>query len=354
MKVLGGFLKFLSILMMLIGAAICAICCFQAVTIEEPALYFVGGLIFLCVLIVALCVLGIGAALSQIVKLKKQVVQLEQWIRNAFIAGSITPTSSNDAAQPTDEAQIPMEMPIRASVPAAKSKNTLLPVVITSATVITVLLVVLIVVVIGGKTQNVQLQGPAELPGTITTLPPIEMETPENENPPVQIEAETLTMGSALETDFVKILFTDVVVERDIQNSVTIDRVTRITGPDPVPGQKYICLSGTIINTSTAPLPVYDFFLGKFTLDSYTYEVTANDCDILSAYGDTESMIEHLMEYEIRIYKAIPDALADTFSTCSFNFGFYDGFDNHELSYNKSFSDNPIAECPYQYFIPLT
>ena len=124
MKVLGGFLKFLSILMMLIGAAICAICCFQAGTIEEPALYFVGGLVFLGVLIVALCVLGIGIALTQIANMKKQISQLEQRVRNAFIAGSIQPTSAEDAAQPAGEAHIPMSTPVRAANP----KSPLLPV----------------------------------------------------------------------------------------------------------------------------------------------------------------------------------------------------------------------------------
>ena len=342
MKVLGGFLKFFSVLMMLIGAGICAYCCFQAGVIDESALYVVGGLVFLGVLIVALCVLGIGIALTQIANMKKQISQLEQRVRNAFIAGSIKPTSAEDAG----EAHIPMNMPVR----TANTKSPLLPVLITSATVITALLVVLIVIVAGSKTPDFQVEA---VLNSSSSLLSTEMEPPETEAPSVPAEAETLAMGSAVETEFVKILFTDVVVERDIQHSVTIDHVTRITGPEPVPGQKYICLSGTIINTSTAPLPVYDFFLGEFTLDGYTYEVSANDCDILTAYGDTESSIDPLMEYEIRIYKAIPDALADTFSTCSFNFGFYDGFDNQELSYNRSFAEDPIAECTYQYLLSI-
>lgn len=88
-------------------------------------------------------------------------------------------------------------------------------------------------------------------------------------------------------------------------------------------------------------------------VDITFYSVTANDCDVLSGNGDTESMIDPLMEYEVRIYKAIPDALADTYTSSSFTFGFYDDFDNKDISYNKAFADDPIAECPYQFFIPF-
>lgn len=217
-------------------------------------------------------------------------------------------------------------------------------------------MVVLILVIAGGRNNDVNVEDP--IPQTTNPvendpieMPPMDIEEPEDTVPPTKPEAEELSMGSVLSTDFVEINFTEVIVERDIQKAVTIDNVTRITGPDPIDGQKYICLSGTIVNTSTEPLPVYDFFVGRFELDAYTYEVTANDCDILSANGDPESMIDPLMEYEIRIYKAIPDALAEQYSTSSFTFGFYDGFDNKDLSYNKSFAEDPVAECPYQYFI---
>jgi len=147
--------------------------------------------------------------------------------------------------------------------------------------------------------------------------------------------------------------FDDYVVEADVKYSVTTGYVTRITGPEPLAGQKYICLSGTIQNTSTAPLPVYDFFIGNFKLDEYNYEVDANDIDVLDGEGQTKSEIDPLMTYNYRLYVAIPDALADSYSSCNFTFGFFDGFENQELSHIRAFEDNPISLCPYQFDINL-
>ena len=76
MKFLGGMFKFFGILLMLIGTAACTICCFFAVEDNDPSLYIVGGVVFLCFLLVALGVLGTGMAMSHIVKLKKKVAQL--------------------------------------------------------------------------------------------------------------------------------------------------------------------------------------------------------------------------------------------------------------------------------------
>ena len=162
-----------------------------------------------------------------------------------------------------------------------------------------------------------------------------------------------LGLGEAISTDFVTMSFDDYVVAADVKHSVTTGFVTRITGPEPLAGQKYICLSGTIQNTSTAPLPVYDFFLGNFELDGYNYEVTANDIDVLDGEGQTKSEIDPLMTYNYRLYVAIPDTLADSYSSCNFTFGFFDGFENQELSYIRSFEDDPISLCPYQYDVTL-
>ncbi len=164
---------------------------------------------------------------------------------------------------------------------------------------------------------------------------------------------EDLSIGDSLVTDFFTMSFDDYVVAADVKHSVTTGYVTRITGPEPQPGQKYICLTGTIQNTSTAPLPVYDFFLGNFELDGYNYEVDANDIDILDGEGQTESEIAPLITYNYRLYVAIPDALADSYASCRFTFGFFDGFENQELAYIRSFEDDPISLCPYRYGVVL-
>lgn len=78
MKFLGGFLKFLSILLMLIGTAAGTALVILGVMDDmiEPILVGIGA--FLAFLFVALGVMGTGIALSQTAKLKKRVEQLEQ------------------------------------------------------------------------------------------------------------------------------------------------------------------------------------------------------------------------------------------------------------------------------------
>ena len=353
MKFLGGFLKFIGILLMLIGTAACTLCCFFAVEDNDPSLYIVGGAVFLSFLFVALGVLGTGTALGQVVKLKKRVAALEQRLWNMSAAPAAAPAPAAEelpVAAPAEPVPAAAPEVAPAAEPAAAPTNKKwLPIAL--GAVCLVLVVVLIVSLSGGKDQdNGVMEAPQQQP---VTMAPMEVIEPETEAP-AEIEVAELNMHDSLSTGFVDMYFNEVVVAKDIQKSVTIDRVTRTTGPEPLSGQHYICLSGTIINTSNAPLPVYDFFTGRFEVDGYTYEVSANDCDILSPDGQTESEIDPLMEYEFRIYTAIPDALAEVASAgdaCSFTFGFYDGFDNQELAYNKAFSDNPIAECPYQYFI---
>ena len=205
----------------------------------------------------------------------------------------------------------------------------------------------------GGEAVNTTEPSTDATEGTVSvqTNPPVETEAPTE--PATTIEVVEVPIGSMLSTDFVEMSFNEVTVAHDIQYSVKTGVVTRITGPNPVSGQQYVCLTGTIKNTSTTPLPVYDFFAGKFVLDGYTYEVDANNCDILDGEGLDKSEIDPLMEYTFRLYTAIPDSLADSHSSCSFTFGFYDLFDNKELAYNRAVADDAIALCPYQFVVPV-
>lgn len=349
MKFLGGFLKFLGFLIILIGTiGGTALCVFGIMEeIWEPCL--VGGLVFLGCLFVSLGILGTGIALKQIVKLKKRVEQLEQRLYYAPAAApEVIPQQSI-----TPEVPAPVQQETAPSAEIAPAKFNMkrwMPVIIASVLVVVALIVV--IAFVGGDKDHIteEVLPPQEV------LPPVEMAEPEPTEGPAQIEVAELPMGTSLSTAFVDMTFDNVIIEEDIQHSVTVDNVTRVTGPEPLPGQLYICLSGKIINTSKSELPVYDFFNGRFQIGDYTYEVTANDCDVLSAYGDPESTIDPLMEYDYRIYTAIPAAMAEMVyagEPYSFTFGFYDDFANEDLSYNRSFGDDPIAECPYQFFIPF-
>lgn len=360
MKFLGGFLKFLSILLMLIGTAACTALVFLGITDDmiEPILVGVG--IFLAFLFVGLGVMGTGMALSHIVKLKKKVALLEQKLWSAPVA--VAPVAAPAVVSEPAESNEPVAAPVSADpvaealAAASPKKNSIkrwLPVIIGGALV----LIAIVIFVLPGKKEAPQsIEAAPQQQQSVVELPPVEIEETEPTEGPAKIEVVELPLGSMLNTGWVEMTFDEVIVEEDIQKSVTIDNVTRITGPDPLPGQVYVCLSGTIKNISTGELPVYDFFEGRFAIGDYQYSVSANDCDILSPDGSLESEIDPLLTYEYRIYTAIPVELQEYMAAgepSSFTFGFYDGFDNQELASNRAFSDDAIAECPYQFFIPF-
>lgn len=348
MKFLAGLSKFISIFLMIVGTVVCTAVIISAGIIDGyvEAIWIMSGA-WVCVILVCLTILATGVALSQTVKLKKQVQQLEQrlWTMSTAPASVAAPALETVPELTSVE---PVVMPTDAPVKQGKKW---LPAIIGASCLI--LAVVLVIVFVGGRNKDITAQTPA-IQDTVT-ITPMDVIIPESEAP-VEVEVSEISMGSSLSTDFVDMLFNDVVVQEDIQKSVTIGNATRTTGPEPISGQQFICLSGTIINTSTSPLPVYDYFIGRFDLGDYSYEVSANDCDILSADGSPESTIDPLMEYEFRIYTAIPNTLSemiDAGEPCSFTFGFYDNFDNQELASNRAFAEDPIAMCPYQFFIPF-
>lgn len=168
------------------------------------------------------------------------------------------------------------------------------------------------------------------------------------------IEVIEIAIGDTLSTEFVEMTFENVIVAENIKYSVTTGNSTRTTGPEPISGQQYICISGKIVNTSKSSLPVYDFFIGDIDIDGYIYSVSASDCDILDGEGAPVYSIDPLMEYVFRIYTAIPETLASSYASANFHFGFYDSFDNEELAMNMAFEEDPISLCPYQYILSVT
>ena len=76
MKFLGGFLKFLSIFVMIVATAACAV----VIVMSE---FYIEAIVVMCAvwvfaIFVGLNIWGTGLALGQISKLKKRIAQLEQ------------------------------------------------------------------------------------------------------------------------------------------------------------------------------------------------------------------------------------------------------------------------------------
>lgn len=342
MRFLGGLLKTIATILLLAATALC-----PAVAVMNQGdvdVYWTMGILWAVVLIIALIIFGNGHALTQLHKLKKRVAYLEHRAEQAPMQQSVLDEEFPEIPV------MPRTAPKRASggaYAATKSSGNWVWIVIIAA----VLIVAAVVAALLMFRPEKPTAAPVPTAPNVIYLPeaPVipEPEAPAETSPAVS--AENISMGDSAATDFVDIHFQKFVVKEDIKLSVKTGNVTRITGPDPLAGQQYVCLSGKIKNKTTSPLPVYDFFTGNFSIDSYNYTVGTTDCDILTPDGQTVSSIDPLVEYDFRIYAAIPDVLANSYEACTFTFGFFDGFKNEDLSYIRAFEENPISHCPYQY-----
>lgn len=315
-------------------------------------IYWGMGLLWAVALLITLIIFGNGHALTQLHKLKKRVAYLEHRAEQ-------TPVQQPVFDEEFPEINVPARTaPKRTSggaYAAPKSSNKWIWIV-----VVVILLVagaVAAVLLLNPKKETAK---PAPTAPNVFYLPEdsvVEMPAFEATEAPAEtapaVPAVNISMGDSASTEFVDICFQKWVVKEDIKLSVKTGNVTRITGPDPLAGQQYVCLSGKIRNKTTSPLPVYDFYIGNFSIDGYNYTVNATDCDILTPDGQTVTNIDPLVEYDFRIYTAIPDALANNYSESTFTFGFFDGFKNEDLSYIRAFEENPISHCPYQFSLKI-
>jgi hypothetical protein len=157
--------------------------------------------------------------------------------------------------------------------------------------------------------------------------------------------------------DFAEITFEEYYIKEDIRETISDTSssisITRTFGPSPEAGKQFICFKGKMKNVAKTELPVFDFFIGEFDIDGYKFEITANNCDVYTSNGETETAIPPLTEYSFIMYADIPEELANSNKAINYRFGFYDMFDNSELSRNKAFEEDPISLCPYQYAITV-
>ena len=157
-----------------------------------------------------------------------------------------------------------------------------------------------------------------------------------------------LSLGELIKTDFVEITLNSFCFTENVQKSVTTGSFTHITGPEPITGTYYALAEGTIKNVSKAELPVYDFCIGELNVNGYTYNVGASDFDILEDNGSTASKIGPLINYDLRFYLNVPAELANAPESAVLKLGFFDDFDNMELSRIRGDKD-ALEKCPYSY-----
>ena len=200
-----------------------------------------------------------------------------------------------------------------------------------------------------GPADETETDAPAQEPEAPADTSEPATEEPAGEAPaeeaPAEPAATEVALNTPFSTDFAEFNITEFAFAEDIQQSVTSGIVTNVTGPEPVAGQQYVYVRGTLKNLATEELPVYDFFTGVFDIDGYAYEVQASDCTVIDAEGSPEFGVPPLMEYTFTIYAAVPAELAASHTAVTFTFGFYDLFDNMDLA-RTSYD---LTACPYQY-----
>lgn len=197
---------------------------------------------------------------------------------------------------------------------------------------------------------------PAESPAMAVEEPA----HPETESPaegPDGPAPVSLDIGMSIDVGFAFMTFDDFAIREDGKTSISSGSITRSFGPDPQAGTLYACISGTLKNQDGSELPVYDFFVGTLDIASplggFGYGVDANDCYVFDSEGDLMSMLAPMITYNYIIVVPISAEIVDSgLNGGGFEFGFYDKFDNLDLSRNRS-QERSERLCPFFYHLNL-
>ena len=101
MKFLAGLSKFISVFLMLAATAVCtAVIISEGIISGYTEAIWVMSAVWVCAMLVCLTILATGVALSQTVKLKKQVAQLEQRLWNQNYTQPVAPVPATPAEAP--------------------------------------------------------------------------------------------------------------------------------------------------------------------------------------------------------------------------------------------------------------
>ena len=337
MRFLGGFLKFLSILIMIVGTAACAVVVVMA-EYQIEAIIVMSG-VCLLVLFVGLNIWGTGLALGQISKLKKKIEQLEQRILQleqrpiAPVYHYPTPdtapqpevpqASANEAAylppvqQPVAEAA-PEAAP-QPTAPAAK-KPAWLPAVIVGA--VALVAIIGIVLVMGGnKDSNPSMQQPGNVDGPASSdegYVPDMTPNEESATDAPSVEAIPINIGGCIETQDFVMTFNTVEVLDDYSYRTSDISTTSLYVEE---GYKLLVVRGHFSNIGTSTIKDSSFSMaatvnGNFVLDGYDVRLNFERSNSYEADPYTD------LDYVIHMN--IPEKLAEKFEVLDLTIGFND------------------------------
>ena len=345
MKFLGGFLKFLSILLMIVGTAACAVVIVMA-EYQIEACIVMGG-VWLLVIFVGLNIWGTGLALGQISKLKKRIAQLEQRpVMNPYypypqaaaptaapaapitapVAAPVAEASMEEVSSSTETvAQEPIQPPVQpVAAPEskpAKATKPWLPAVIVG--VVAIVVIAGVVLVMGGnKDSNPSMQQPGFVdPGNIDSpASPEGGEVPDMipEEPPMAEEVIPVDIGGSIETKDFIMTFNTVEVLDDYSYRTSDISTTSLYVEE---GYKLLAIRGHFENVGNATIQDSAFSMtatinGDFVLDGY---------DVRIDFERNKSFeVDPYTDLDYVIHCNIPEKLAAQFETVDLTIGFND------------------------------
>ena len=349
MRFLGGFLKFLSVLVMIASTAACAVVIVMSEYQIEACI--VMGCVWVFAIFVGLNIWGTGLALSQVSKLKKKIEQLEQRTLQ-LEQRPIVPAYHYPPAQPAYHAEtapaeaapvsepVPGEAapaapvfqpPVQEPAPAAPAAPTpapnqskkWLPAVIVGA--VAIVAIVAVVLIMGGDKKPNDNDPQMQQPGYVDApASPEEGEVPDmtpNDEPTAaapSVDAIPVEMGGCIETDNFAMTFDTVEVLDDYSYRTSDISTTSLYVEE---GYKLLVIRGLFVNAGTSTIQDSSFSMtaivnGDFVLDGY---------DVRIDFERNKSFeVDPYTDLNYVIHMNIPEKLAAQFETVDLTIGFND------------------------------
>lgn len=327
MRFLGGLLKFLSILLLLIATVGCTIVIvMEGIVNEIPEAIWVMSCVWVLCLFVCLNILGTGMALSQVSKLKKKVQQLEQRGIPAVHAPVEAPlVESFQAPSAAPVADTAPAASGEVAIPAPKQTKAWLPAVIVGA--VAVVAIIAVVLIMGGKNKNVvpEPEGPASFP---TIAPATEATEAPMEEPSVEDNAVPVPLGGVIEHPQFTMTLDSVELVDEYSYRTSEYSTTSLFVEE---GYKLLMLKGTFENIGTSAISSSAFNLTALVNGSYK----AEGFDVRMDFERSNSYeIDPYTSFTYVIHVNIPEKLAAMYESAVFTIGFKEDLSNPTITWN--------------------
>lgn len=337
MRFLGGFLKFLAILLLIAATLACTA---VAVMAEQVEAYIVMGCVWVFALLVVLNIWGTGIALSNAAKNKKKIAQLEQKLVDMNYALSQAQArlqvyasqtvaaapvqvpaaeGENTEAQPVSQTPVapvapvaePVEMPSAPAAAPVQKSGKWIPAVVASVAVVAVAAVAIFSM--GGFLPAAPNNNSGQNPGYQLNDP---TDSPLEPTDSAVVEGIPVSVGGCIDNEFFTMTFESVEIVDEFSFRTSEYSTHSLFVED---GYKLLIVRGMFINNSTETISSSDMVLTAVVNDSFK----ADNSDVRLSFMRSNSYeIDPYTDLEYVMYVNIPERLAGMFETADFNIYF--------------------------------